>query len=123
MTKYSALYSDFVLCDGTHNATKYVMNLMPFTIVDALDRSTLVGVALDYSENSTVVTDGLQISESCGVYERQQTLALDELISCVQNECLWSPYADRQWKQNYNDMHKYPHVQQQGDVWGVSEQA
>ncbi|ETV69692.1 hypothetical protein H257_14555 [Aphanomyces astaci] len=211
MAKYCALYSDFVLCDGTHNVTKYVMKLMPFTIVDALGRNTLVGIALDYSENSTVVTNGLKTfslgsshgtlmtdggsaypgaASACGMTHvlctkhfhadvlqgcsglaqlsndfkrdcftmiytgyreddfikrfaaaeetyapfpvaasalkkiwnhRHKTLALDELISCVQNKCLWSPYVDRQWKQNYDDMHKYPHVQQQGDVWGVSE--
>ncbi|KAF0704352.1 hypothetical protein AaE_014983 [Aphanomyces astaci] len=74
MTKYATSYSDFVLCDGTHNVSMYVLKLMPFTVVDCLGRNVLCGVALDESENTETVKLGLEL---CKLHEANATLMTD----------------------------------------------
>ncbi|ETV64301.1 hypothetical protein H257_18793 [Aphanomyces astaci] len=74
MIKYASSYGDFVLCDGTHNVSMYVLKLMPFTVVDCLGRNVLCGVALDESENSESVKLGLEL---CQLHAAGSTLMTD----------------------------------------------
>ncbi|KAF0702531.1 hypothetical protein AaE_015865 [Aphanomyces astaci] len=60
MATYSKAYPDFILCDGTHNVSKYTLKLMPFTVVDSLGRNTICGIALDQSENAEIVKQSLR---------------------------------------------------------------
>ncbi|ETV79222.1 hypothetical protein H257_07289 [Aphanomyces astaci] len=61
MATYSKAYPDFILCDGTHNVSKYTLKLMPFTVVDSLGRNTICGIALDQSENTEIVKQSLRV--------------------------------------------------------------
>jgi len=61
MRKYSKLYGDFTIVDGTHNTTAYDLKLMPYTNVDALGKNIISAVLLDLSENTSTIMEGLQV--------------------------------------------------------------
>jgi hypothetical protein len=61
MAKYSAIYSDFTIVDGTHNTTMYDLKLIPYTNVDCLGKNVISGIVLDESENSDSVKRGLEL--------------------------------------------------------------
>jgi hypothetical protein len=61
MAKYATAYGDFTIVDGTHNTTVYDLKLIPFTNVDCLGKSVVTGFMLDESENTTTVSESLQL--------------------------------------------------------------